>query len=155
MTTDNGYFNIFHVKPLEHRNTGNDITSDLCHWLERITLTFSNNLLFHKKICTPLLKDCSFGDNYSACFVSTQPLRGGHFQAALRASFAKKWSSEREDTSWLAMNSLHSSNHKKEGKRNLFKKIWTMPGFEPSTATLNTNAVYYGDIFSKGKIKII
>ena len=30
-----------------------------------------------------------------------------------------------------------------------------MPGFEPSTTTLNTNAMYYGDIFSKGKIKII
>ena len=30
-----------------------------------------------------------------------------------------------------------------------------MPGFEHSTATLNTNAVYYGDVFSKGKIKII
>ena len=30
-----------------------------------------------------------------------------------------------------------------------------MPGFEPSTATLNTHAMYYGDVFSKGKIKII
>ena len=30
-----------------------------------------------------------------------------------------------------------------------------MPGFKPSTTTLNTNAVYYVDIFCKGKIKII
>ena len=30
-----------------------------------------------------------------------------------------------------------------------------MSGFEPTTATLNTNAVYYEDVFSKGKIKII
>ena len=43
-----------------------------------------------QKNCTPLLKNCSIGDNYFACFVSTQPLRRDYFQAALRASSAKK-----------------------------------------------------------------
>ena len=59
--------------------------------------------------------------------------------------------------SLLAMNSLYSSNHK-ERKRNLsnsWKIIWPMPGFEPGAATPNVNVVYYGDVFSKGNIKII
>jgi len=42
----------------------------------------------------------------------------------------KKQASEKTRASYLAMNSLYSSNHKKEEQRNLlnlWKKIWPMP----------------------------
>lgn len=35
------------------------------------------------------------------------------------------------------------------------EKIWPMAGFELSSVTSNANAIYYGDVFSKGKINII
>ena len=50
-----------------------------------------------------------------------------------------------EDTSLLVMNSLYSSNHRKEEKKESIKfvqKIWLLAGFKPSTTNLNTNAVY-------------